>query len=179
MCCISCNLLKDSFIIQNFFQRENKRISLHQVEQDEVEQDQHQQHHHQQQQQHQQHQQQQQQLALILSHLEGQQLDEHQLGLLLTHLEGLSFEQQQVLGHQLETQRQQQQGVQQQNDVEVNGEPIYQNQGQIIASEGLEPIYQNLPLPKLEEVGFLNLGNNRCFDLWDFYNSYLILGAHL
>ncbi|XP_023341720.1 tyrosine-protein phosphatase non-receptor type 21 [Eurytemora carolleeae] len=133
-------------------QRENKRISLHQVEQDEVEQDQHQQHHHQQQQQqHQQHQQQQQQLALILSHLEGQQLDEHQLGLLLTHLEGLSFEQQQVLGHQLETQRQQQQGVQQQNDVEVNGEPIYQNQGQIIASEGLEPIYQNLPLPKLEE----------------------------
>ena len=90
-----------------------------------------------------------------MSHLEGQQLDEHQLGLLLTQLEGLSFEQQQVLGHQLEAQQQQQQqGVQQQRDVEVDGEPIYQNQGQIIASEGLEPIYQNLPLPKLEEVGF-------------------------
>ena len=148
------------------------------MEQDEVDQDQHQQHHHQQHQQ-QQHQQQQQQLALILSHLEGQQLDEHQLGLLITHLEGLSFEQQQVLGHQLETQRQQQQGVQQQNGVEVDGEPIYQNQGQIIASEGLEPIYQNLPLPKLEEVGFLNLGNNRCFVLGDFYNSYLILSAPL
>ena len=130
--------------MNTLFQLDTKRLSVHQAEEEDIEQEQ-----------------QQQQIALILAHLEGQQLDQQQLNVLLTQLEGLSLEQQQILVKQLSSQQLSSQQLSSQQLTSHEGgeeddlnaaEPIYQNQGQIIVEEGTEPIYQNLPLPKLDEV---------------------------